>query len=245
MRAGRRLAFVVGGVAIGAAAWANNPPGSPPLGGPMSHVLVTVFEGEFVIGFESPQLNPVELQGPGEGYAGAAGVLNGAWFNAQYGWLPSGFWAPPPGAELWVRLVDQTPGLRCHIGRPYGPYAQFDPILTTDGSEPRFVWDGGMLHNYYAVDTLGPFETTYEVYFGDAHGDEIPGAATPGLVTLAFEFGHADVDGDGAVDVDDLYAWHAGAGDPDCDEDGEVTLRDRALLQRTVRRGESASMAGR
>ncbi len=236
---------MVVGVAIGAAAWANNPPGSPPLGGPMSHVLVTVFEGEFVIGFESPQLNPVELRGPGEGYAGAAGVLNGAWFNAQYGWLPSGFWAPPPGAELWVRLVDQTPGLCCYIGRPYGSYEQFDPILTTEGSPPMLLWDGGMLHNYYAADTLGPFEATYEVYFGDGQGVEIPGSASAGRVTLTFEFGDGDIDGDGAVDVEDLYAWHAGGAGADADGDGAVTPRDRELLQRTVRRGEASDAARR
>lgn len=33
----------------------------------------------------------------GESCDGAAGVLNRTRINAQYGWLVSGLWAPPPG----------------------------------------------------------------------------------------------------------------------------------------------------
>ena len=223
-------------------AMANNPSGSPPLGGSMSHVLVTVFTGAFYTAFESPHLVPVTMQGPGDGYTGGAAVLNETHFNAQYGWLVSGFWAPPAGASVWIEVVDQSPGLHCYLGRPVYGSVQFTPIFATDGSTAQFRWDGTMLHNYYAVTTLGDFDATYEIYFGDATGVPIAGGATPSQITLEFHFGNPDVNDDAMVNTEDLYAWHAAQGVLDTDENGQITDLDRSLLVATLRAGEAADV---
>lgn len=214
----------------------------PPLGGEMSHVLVTVFEGSLFTGFESPALVPVTLQNPGATFEGGAAALNGTWFNAQYGWLASGVWAPPAGAFVWIEQIDATEGLRCYAGRSFGGVQAFAPIFGTGGSAPRVRWDGAMLHNYYAAETLGPFTARYRIYFGDADGTPIAGGATPAEVELRFAFGNADADANGVVDIEDLYrAERTGAWDADLD--GAVTAQDRSLMVRTIRLNERAKMS--
>lgn len=235
-------------VALAATMLANNPAGSPPLGGPMSHVLVTVAGDQFFVGFENASLNPVALGTNVAGFEEEAAVLNRHGFNAQYGWLVSGFWAPPPGASVWMRVIDQAEHLKTYIGRDYtvpgvASYTQFEPILGTAGSVDRFAWNGTMLHNYTATQVLGTHEATYEVYFGDAQGNVIPGSAAPAQVTLTFTFGTADPNGDGRVDIDDLYDWHQSRVDRDVDGDGAVTDLDGDLLMRTIRDGERELMS--
>ncbi|MBM4108118.1 MAG: hypothetical protein FJ255_04810 [Phycisphaerae bacterium] len=51
-----------------------------------------------------------------------------------------------------------------------------------------------------------------------------------------------DVDGDGEVTVDDLHAWHAGAGPRDVNLDGVVDLRDADALSERLRRDERSDM---
>lgn len=238
----QRSSIFVAALTLSTLALASNPPGSPPLGGSMSHVLVTVFSGAFYTAFESPHLVPVTMQGPGSGYTGNAAVLNDTHFNAQYGWLVSGFWAPPTGASVWILVVDQSPGLRCYLGRSVFGATQFTPIFGTDGSTAQFRWDGAMLHNYYAVTTLGDFDATYEIYYGDATGVPIAGGATPSQITLEFHFGNPDVNDDAMVDAEDLYSWHAAQGVLDTDENGQITDLDRSLLVATLREREAADV---
>lgn len=235
-------------LALASTVLANNPAGSPPLGGPMSHVLVTITGNQFFVGFENATLNPVVLGTNVAGFEEEAAVLDRHGFNAQYGWLVSGFWAPPPGASVWVRVVDQPSHLKTYVGWDYtvpgvASYTQFQPILGTEGSPDRFAWNGTMLHNYTATQILGTHEATYEIYFGDAQGNMIPGSATPAQVTLTFTFGTADPNGDGQVDIDDLYDWHQSRVDRDVDGDGAVTELDGELLMRTVRDGERELMS--
>lgn len=210
----------------------------------MSHVLVTVFEGEFYVGLESPDLYPVTMHGPGVGYEGSASVLNDTHFNAQFGWLVSGFWGPPPGAFVWIRAVHRPDALSCYLGRPASGLPQFTPLFGTAGSPEKYRWDGTMLHNYYAVTILGDFEATYEIYFGDAAGNRIAGSATPAQMTLGFHFGDPDVNDDGLVDVEDIYAWNQGEGSTDADENGVTNEIDRDLLTATVRWSEITDVYG-
>jgi len=221
----------------------NNPAGSPPLGGPMSHLLVTVvgqnpstrLGGEFFTGFESPGLNPVSMIEPPVTYDGGATVLNGSWFNAQYGWLVSGFWGLPAGSTLWVRVVDQTPGLETYAGRDFNGYLQYEPLFGTAGSSDLMAWDGTMLHNYYAVRAPGSYSATYEVFVGDDFGVPWLGAATPATITIDFNSDGpqaaclTDLDNSGVTDLADLLAvlaFFGGGVGGDVNSDGVTDLAD-------------------
>lgn len=58
--------------------------------------------------------------------------------------------------------------------------------------------------------------------------------------------GSFDVTTDGVIDINDLYAWHAGLGARDVNNDGQVNAADAALLRTFLRFGEVADMtAGR
>jgi hypothetical protein len=156
----------------------------PPLGGDMNHVLVTLTpDRRFVLAVEHPG-EQVLIEGP-EVYTGAAAVLNGTRFNAQYGWLVNGLWAPPPGGFVYMESVQQSPGLAAYAGRAFGPYSFMDPLFGTAGAPPRMVWDGVMLHDYYAATTPGHYAATYRVYMGDAAGVPLAGYE-PGEITLGW-----------------------------------------------------------
>lgn len=47
-----------------------------------------------------------------------------------------------------------------------------------------------------------------------------------------------DVNGDGSIDIEDLYDWHADVGDRDVDRDGVVNNADRRALEAELRRDE-------
>lgn len=69
-----------------------------------------------------------------------------------------------------------------------------------------------------------------------------------GLAAFGAAPPRADVDGNGAVTVDDLYAWETPltpAAARDVDRDGSAGDGDRRLLTAELRRGEAGSAAGR
>jgi len=58
--------------------------------------------------------------------------------------------------------------------------------------------------------------------------------------------GNFDVNADGSVTIDDLYAWHAGLGARDINSDGQINAADAALLRTFLRFNEPADItAGR
>mgnify|MGYP000861790569 CR=1 FL=1 len=134
----------------------------------------------------TPQLsNPLP---PGHHYEDAKAVLNGTAHNNQYGWQAAGLNHPPSGAGYFIRLLDQTPGLRA-----YTP--DMTPIFGTDGASDTWLFPGIMTHNWYAM----PFElitepdmpvfATYEVYVGSTQGGEFGTPLLdyqPATVTLHF-----------------------------------------------------------
>jgi hypothetical protein len=132
------------------------------------------------------------------------GVLNGTEYSRRLGWddvnktqtdgtaiLDKIHTTYGAGANLWIESIAQDSALKCYlaIGR-YGVNANntmtVDPainaysgIFGTAGSSTRWLWDGKMDHNTYAVslaDIASPwqlFSATYKVYVGDAVGNEI------------------------------------------------------------------------
>jgi hypothetical protein len=234
-------------LAIATAAYANNPVGSPPLGGDAAHVRVTVSDGSLIATLASPGLSPVTLSADDSAFEPPADVVNGAGFNAQYGWAVTGVWSLPPGGQLWIRVVDRSPGLRTYIGRPYYCYQQFDPCFGTDASSDGIRWDGMMLHNYYVTNVPGDHYAVYEVYLANAAGQPLdadaPGYVEPTLVELSFfadvrPLCPGDATGDSRANTADalvlLTNWgertHRGTADGDFDGSGTVGTADLLIL---------------
>lgn len=163
---------------VAARAWAE-----PTLGGPMSHLLVTVHQQTVYLTLESPDMATVVMQ-EGAGYTGPASVLNGTGYNAQFGWLANGFISLPPGAGMFVRTVSSSPWISVYSE------SGFAPILGTGGSSPLWQWNGTMVHNWYATRVHGGHTVTHEVFVGDQSGSPLAGW-TPGVIDLRFVYGSA------------------------------------------------------
>lgn len=155
----------------------------PQMGGGMSHLLVSIFNQQVFVNFESPAMSTVELlEGTGS-FDGPASILNHTGHNAQFGWLANGFISLPPSSGVFVRLLGGSPHLSV-----YSEFG-FDPILGTDGSSSIWQWDGTMVHNWYASDVKGGGHAVrYEVFVGDLSGNPLDGW-TPGGVELNFAYG--------------------------------------------------------
>lgn len=154
---------------------------APTLGGPMSHLLVSVFQQQVYLSFESPHMSTVTMQG-GDDFTGGASVLNGTGYNAQFGWLANGFVSIPPGSGVFVRELTGSPWLDVYSE------SGFEPILGTDGSDNLWQWDGTMTHNWYATEVQGTHRVEYEVFVGDALGNPLDGWVS-GTIGLEFQYG--------------------------------------------------------
>jgi hypothetical protein len=197
---------------------------NPPMGGPMNHLMVMSDDPNLMVMRQN--MEPNELKSYEQTYDGPAAVLNGTAFNAQYGWMTGGFFTPPSGAVVVIEQLDATPGLTVYRG------GTFEPIFGTDGSPNFIVWNGTMLHNWYAVTEFGTFEATYAVYFADETTLEPLGDWNAAQITVDWvNFAPADVDRSGAVGFDDLLAvlaaWGACDACPtDIDGNGTVDFDD-------------------
>ena len=154
----------------------------PQMGGPMSHLLVSIFDQQVFIEFESPWMSTVELLEGAGTFDGSASVLNGMGHNAQFGWLAEGFISLPPSSGVYVRSLSMS--------RHLGVYSEFgfDPILGTDGSNRTWQWDGTMTHNWFATEVKGPHSASFEVFVGDQFGSPLDGW-TSGTIDLNFIYG--------------------------------------------------------
>jgi hypothetical protein len=129
---------------------------------------------------------------PAQPYA----VLNGTAYSRVLGWYDEG----TTGANgddfydtyaaqincnfVWIEKISGSPELETFFinedvtGNPGTPYT---PIFGTDGSSPKWRWDGFMDHNAYAVDlkyltgNRQLFTATYHLYIGDADGNPVSG----------------------------------------------------------------------
>lgn len=204
---------------------------TPELGGPMVHIIVD-FDGA-AISVYPESTGPLVLQRyDGVSYDGAASVLDGRHYNAQFGWLVGGFWFPPPGTAVFIERVASTPGLEV-----YDQFT-FAPIHGSDDSPSAATWNGVMRHNWYAADAPGTYTADYRVFIGD------PSTALPvkgyGVAELTLSWiveGEpacpADLDASGSVDAADLAAilaaWGATGVAADLDRDGLVDAADLAV----------------
>ena len=124
---------------------------------------------------------------PAQPYA----VLNGTAYSRVLGWYDQGttgangddfydtYAAQLNGNYVWIEKIGGSPELKTYFinedvtGDPATPYT---PIFGTDGSSPKWLWDGKMDHNAYAVDlpylttSNQLFTATYHLYIGDADG---------------------------------------------------------------------------
>ncbi len=177
-------AFTIGVVSVlGAVAQAGATQGSgPQMGGNMSHLLVSIFDQQVFIGFESPAMATVELQESSSLFEGDASVLNHTGHNAQFGWLVGGFISLPPSSGVFVRTLGGSEHLSVYSEFGY------DPILGTDGSDEVWQWDGTMTHNWYSSEVKGPHSVRYEVFVGDLMGNPLDGWMA-GQVELNFTYG--------------------------------------------------------
>jgi hypothetical protein len=113
-----------------------------------------------------------ELRALAPGYAFDSGqpyaVLNGKAYNSQYGWNVGGLYTMPPGAAIWIELLDCTPNLETYSG--WGRTGTYTPIFGTGGTPLLWKWSGVMVHNTYAVrePPIGRLFADYHIYFGDA-----------------------------------------------------------------------------
>lgn len=124
-------------------------------------------------------------------------VLNGTAYSRVLGWYDKGttgangdnfydtYSAQLHGTNyVWIEKTGGSPELKTYsvsedvTGDPGSPYT---PIFGTDGSSPKWRWDGFMDHNAYAVDlkylnrSNQLFTATYHLYIGDADGNLVSG----------------------------------------------------------------------
>jgi len=153
----------------------------PTLGGPMSHILITLFQNEIYLSFESPSMSVVTMQNAEDDFIGSASVLNNTGYNAQFGWLANGFISLPQDSGIFIRTISSSPHL--------GVYDEttFQGIMGTDTSPDLWQWDGTMTHNWYSTDTHGLHHARYEVFVADLAGNPL-GGFTPGTIDLVFDY---------------------------------------------------------
>lgn len=155
---------------------------NPTLGGPMSHLLITLFQNQVFITYESPSMSVVSMQDNEGTFTGASSVLNNEGYNAQFGWLANGFISLPPSSGIFVRTVAMSEHLSVY------QQGSFDPILGTNGSSDIWQWNGTMTHNWYATDVHGTHSARYEVFVGDLFGNPRAGF-TSGFIDFNFVYG--------------------------------------------------------
>ncbi len=126
------------------------------------------------------------------------------------------------------------------------------PIVSRDGDE-QLVYGGaiptgggqfGAFTDLYAIDLNNLGGEFLVGHFRGAGGSPtiaggfLLSVGETGLHAFAVPTFDFDINGDGLVDIDDLYAWEQGRGDRDVDGDGTIDATDRTLLIRELRREE-------
>ena len=203
---------------------------SPTLGGPMSHLLVTLFNNEIFLTFESPSMSTVTMQDNTGDFVAGASVLNNNGYNGQFGWLANGFISLPPSSGIFVRTLASSPHLSVY------EETTFASILGTDGSDDIWRWDGTMTHNWYSRDTPGERQRQHPR--GDDLAEEGGVHLAAAIAPAAREGAHEDDGADLAVGRRDGHAEDGG--DDDGERRGEL---DRVRLHKVQPREVGADRA--
>ncbi len=158
----------------------------------MKHAAISLEGTTVSVHVDSPPATPVTMMsGCGVDYEpGKFDVLEDAYFNGQYGWVPSGLFSPPPGAGIWIKRtgVTQPAGSTFRVyegGNMTEGMATWtmNEIYTDDGF--AWSWDGAMQHDYYVADRMGDYSMSFDVYVGDSGGVPLDGY-TAGSTTFEF-----------------------------------------------------------
>ncbi len=141
---------------------------------------------------------------------------------------------------------------------PLGGWTQRPLVIQSDGGLFAFAGvistGGSEVGAYPTMRTVdlgrwpGEAGFFWDTYDGGGNSPAIGGGRvyTVGAQGLAAFEGPArspfDVDGDGMIDIEDLYAWVAGEGERDVNRDGVVDQRDHDALVAEIRRDEERLM---
>ncbi len=146
---------------------------------PMEHIMISMdATNTLQAHVNTDASNPIEmLRFEGDSYDGAASVLNDQYYSDQYGWILDGIVDPGFGNSIWIEMIDQTDGLRTYEGgrRMMIDVQSFNPIFGTDASDTAWQWSGMMTHNWYAAESLGDYQATYNIFVGDSSGNAVDG----------------------------------------------------------------------
>jgi outer membrane protein assembly factor BamB len=129
--------------------------------------------------------------------------------------------------ELWLGALPSSP----ETGASYAALHNLDltklpPIATLSGPSDR-----SFVIATRAGAGASPCPADRSIY----------STGTAGLTALGPIPGRYDINNDGRVDIDDLYAWTQGIGQRDTDLDGDVDQKDQADLVAQIRRDEDES----
>jgi hypothetical protein len=162
----------------------------PQIPQPMHHVGIGLDAALVSIHEPDPAVpgGVLPLYNYGESYDAPADALNGLAYNDQFGFMPHGLVSLPAETAFWFRQVNKSPGLQIRQGGMRSNRANhtYQPILDAPGD--TWKWNGSMAHHWFAVADPGIYETTLEVYVGDAVSGMPDPGFTPAQTTLRFVY---------------------------------------------------------
>ncbi|MEQ9459452.1 MAG: hypothetical protein RIG82_00680 [Phycisphaeraceae bacterium] len=171
-------------------------------------------------------------------------------YNAQFGWLRQGRWAPGPGEAAFIELIDATPGLSIYEGAFASDSGggisdglngehSLNPIFGTDGSPMVWQWDGRMTHHWNVSDAPGSYETTFRVFVAE-NLNGLPGDLSPTFIPGEITLTWIDTVSTASNGVDDInqlaedLRLATTTPDQDYDQSGTVDDDDRLYLIQTL-----------
>ncbi len=143
----------------------------------MKHALVSQHGAGLSIHVADTPPAPVTMMsGIGSDYTpDKFAVLESVYFNAQYGWLPDGFFSLPADTSIWIeRTAASQPVGATFLVYEAGNMSEgmatwtMNEVYSHDGA--RWQWDGLMQHDYFTADLPGEYAMTFRVYVGDHQG---------------------------------------------------------------------------
>ncbi len=159
------------------------------------------------------------------------GIMDLGEYTVLGGWsMQPAFASSPTAPRLFVGAIPTNPASTAACTDLYAIDTSKLPFNTGNAAQP----------GYLAMHLVGAGSTPA---LADANLYTV-GAA--GLLAFGPPPPRCDVNGDGAVDIEDLYSWSRGAGLRDVNLDGLINDADRAALEAELRRDEVMDMnAGR
>ncbi len=195
------LYTAIGILAFSTQCFAVMPPMPPMTSGSgdagMKHAGVGLSGTVLTVHYDATPAVPLTMtSGHGADYTpGKFEVLEGVYFNAQYGWLPNGFISLPADRAIWIERTNATQP----VGSTFKVYEAGNGMSNVPGEGMMnwtmneihaangdiWQWDGVMQHDYYTADMTGSYSMSFDVYVGDLAG-VADAAFTPASTTFEF-----------------------------------------------------------